>query len=439
MQKHAESSRSLWDKIIHSTNMCGIAYFHSLVGPANRAVRKRYEKQKNRGQEGFGFVALCLESRNVAYHHRTEGEKEILSALEALRKPEKNGDVMNAILFHHRRPTSTPNLKECAHPIQVSHESLEHTYFVVHNGMIGNAKELKEQHEKLGFVYRTELKKQELWSFASGQEYYTDLEPQFNDSEALAIEMARFIDGKSETMKAQGSQAVVVIQCTKDLKAVALWYGRNYLNPLHLDRTKDYFSLTSEGDHKDSVDVHKLYRYDYETKEITHQALTFAPNPTYRGGYEDYGRTTTTLLPLKQEIETKKEDKKEESTEIKGDIKDLPPRTPSMTLKEYKESVSMLDFNIDDLVSQGHPLREIEAMIENEITIVDSLIEWEDVLYREDDKEFLQNRREDLWQLGTDVSNEITLEEYDEDKALAEEAERESAIDREEIGRRIGF
>jgi len=42
------------------------------------------------------------------------------------------------IIAHHRYPTSTKNLINQTHPIQVSNELLEHDYLVIHNGVITN-------------------------------------------------------------------------------------------------------------------------------------------------------------------------------------------------------------------------------------------------------------------------------------------------------------
>jgi glutamine phosphoribosylpyrophosphate amidotransferase len=231
--------------------VCGIIHVKRKNGIlANKAVIKRYYKQKSRGSEGFGFIEL--KNGKVIGGKRAENEKDIINELEKSEADE--------ILFHHRFPTSTPNFIEATHPIEVKHKSLKYNYYVVHNGVITNDEDLKEKFEKEGFTYTTKMKKQ--W-ITQNNTYSTEI---FNDSESLAIDIAKAIENNT-TIKSNGAIAVIALQVDKKTKkAVALYFGRNYGNPLKMESMGDFFGLSSEEGKL--LDTNFLYRYDYETGEI---------------------------------------------------------------------------------------------------------------------------------------------------------------------------
>lgn len=238
---------------------------------ANKAVLKRYHKQKSRGREGFGFIEI--KDGVVIGGKRAEDEKDILKALEE--------STADEILFHHRFPTSTPNFIESTHPIEVKHRSLKYTYYVVHNGIIQNDEEMKKEHEKEKFVYTTAIKKQ--W-ITKGNVYS---EAMFNDSEALAIDFAKSIE-KGTPMKSKGSIATIALQVDKKTKkAVALFYGRNTGNPLKVEQGKDLFGLSSESGKE--IKVNTLYRYDYATGTITDEYKTIGLPAYSQSSYGVYG------------------------------------------------------------------------------------------------------------------------------------------------------
>lgn len=239
--------------------MCGIVYIKRLKAmpftkkEAQKLVIKRYEKQKARGQEGYGFVEL-IEGVVIA-ETRTQYEKEALAKLK--------DSVADEIMFHHRFPTSTPNLIEATHPIKVSHPSLRYNYYVMHNGIISNDYILKEKHNAEGYDYTTEITKQWLTKLNRYEQVM------FNDSEALAIDIAQAIESGAP-ITAEGSIAVVALQYEKETgKAIALYYGRNASNPLGVESSKEFFALSSESGSSIKSDV--LYRRDYETGAITEQ------------------------------------------------------------------------------------------------------------------------------------------------------------------------
>lgn len=227
--------------------MCGIIHVKRNGVPANKMVIKRYQKQKARGSDGFGFVEL--NGGIITGLVRATGEEEILLALEKSQAEE--------ILFHHRTPTSTPNFEEATHPIVVKNKKLKYHYYVVHNGIIQNDTTMKTKHESEGYKYTTEIKKQFI---TSGKTYTTDM---FNDSEALAIDFARAIENETE-LESIGSIALIALQVEKKTsKAVALYFGRNYGNPLKIEMQKEFVGISSESG-KD-IDADTLFRFDYST------------------------------------------------------------------------------------------------------------------------------------------------------------------------------
>lgn len=233
--------------------MCGLTYCKHLQSnkSAKNIIKKRYEKQKNRGTQGFGYVEI--KNGIVSSEIRTQTEKEILSHLETSEAEE--------ILFHHRTPTSTPNFIESTHPIKVSHKSLKYNYYVIHNGVISNDTELKEEHNKQGFNYITEITKK--W-VTSGNIYS---ETMFNDSESLAIDFCLSLE-KNQPMKSKGSIALIALQFEKETgKAINLFFGRNYGNPLCLEKNNEFIAISSETGKE--ITANTLYCFNYETQEIT--------------------------------------------------------------------------------------------------------------------------------------------------------------------------
>lgn len=244
--------------------MCGIVCVMRKDGkPAHKQVLKRYSKQEERGSDGFGYIAL--DNRNVVVEYkRYQYEKEVRNALT-----KSNSSY---VLFHHRFPTSTINLPESAHPIRVRHKELTKTYYVVHNGVISNPKELRVAHEKLGYKYTTEV--QSVYRTKKGKEYYGEAE--FNDSEALAIELARTLEGLQPRVNAIGSIAYIVLEVDKSKNAVALYYGTNGGNPLTVEDTSMGICIASEGGR--AILANTCYRLDLTTKDTS---VVLLPMQTY--------------------------------------------------------------------------------------------------------------------------------------------------------------
>ncbi len=254
--------------------MCGIVWGRSLLPnkPVNNRIWQLYKEQSSRGKEGFGFVTFNSEGIKVCRDEHEDGIKTKLLKENA-----------SEVLFHHRYPTSTPNLKDATHPIKVSHKDFDFDYYVVHNGVITNDKMLKDKHEKLGFVYTTTIIEKLITVTHEEETVY------FNDSECLAIEIALHIEDRQEFSSAYGSASAIILQVNKKTqKPIALYYGRNGGNPLKAHRTKKMLTISSEHPKGEMVPVNHLYRLDYKTDEITAEVFKIAQYD-YAVGYGGYG------------------------------------------------------------------------------------------------------------------------------------------------------
>lgn len=121
--------------------------------------------------------------------------------------------------------------------------------------MISNPEALKAEHLKLGITY-------------------SSLQPDgsFNDSEALLWDVALYLEGKQDELKAKGSIAFICIAIGKKDK---LYFGRN-TNPLNMYfNRKKGIMLSSEGKGQ-KTEPHTLYTFDYETKTLEKKPLDIA-------------------------------------------------------------------------------------------------------------------------------------------------------------------
>lgn len=260
--------------------MCGIVHVKRFDGKsAVKMAERRYRDQKERGTEGFGFVAL--NKGIVTKYLRSANEKPILDAMGQA--------IADEVLFHHRNPTSTINCWECAHPIKVSLPSLTYDYYVAHNGVIHNSDELKKEHDKEGIKYTSLLRQYWLSEADNVRSGVT----KWNDSESLAIELAKSLD-KSATSgiaNVKGSIAFLVIKVEKTTgKSVALFWGRNYMSPLQYSKSDEFLVITSTGKGTE-VKPHTLYSLEYETGEYKEQSYlvgTAAYQTGYGNGYGGY-------------------------------------------------------------------------------------------------------------------------------------------------------
>lgn len=244
--------------------MCGIIYIKSANSGrrVGKTVLKRYEVQKSRGSDGFGFLSIKDGKINDYVLKEKEGE---------IRQHVKSCDS-SEILFHHRFPTSTPNLYEAAHPIEVDNPTLKYKYYLAHNGVITNAKELFEVHNKLGFVYSTEIRK-ETRIVTRDRTIHESIELKFNDSESLAIELARYVEGFSKKIDTRGAVAFVMWQVDRETnEQVKVFFGRNEGNPLYVEKNNELFILKSSSQNGDEVEADKMFFLDPKKNVVVEMA-----------------------------------------------------------------------------------------------------------------------------------------------------------------------
>lgn len=322
--------------------MCGIIYVKRNDGkPAFKQVLKRYKKQRARGNEGFGFVTLDKDAFITAYK-RFQWESETEAELKERHE--------NHVLFHHRYPTSALNIPDTAHPIKVEHAELLFTYYVVHNGIISNDEELKEEHEKLGYTYTTEVK----------TKYHTMLgntfigTTQWNDSEALAIELARTIEGRQGAVRARGSIAYIVLQVSKVSGRVhAVLYGTNGGNPLTITEDKHTGNLCIASEGGKSIPANTCFRLDTRTGEVVeleHVVLEAYELPKIGYGYNAAGYSYSYT-------KSEKDDEKEYPYNTGYGVSDVMFRTK----KDYEGMES------EQLESEVEELEELLQVCEGDI------------------------------------------------------------------------
>jgi len=241
--------------------MCGIIYAESFDNRSvNNVIMNQYENQKNRGQEGFGLYDV---DRNHLVRSTTEK-----GVMKYLKK-----HLSKQILFHHRLPTSTKNVKNACHPFSTG-SYFPTNYVLVHNGWISNAWDLKRKHEELGITYH------------SVQE-----DGKFNDSEALLWDVALFLEGKQESLQARGPIAFICIATPSDgRKSKKLYFGRN-TNPLNMLMNEDNFLFLSSEGEGEAIDSHMLYSYNYRSRKLDKVPLTILEREVYQPttAYENRG------------------------------------------------------------------------------------------------------------------------------------------------------
>lgn len=238
--------------------MCGLALVLSKKKKhTGQRIYDVYKAQSGRGQQGYGFISI----RNGEIHQvfRSLGEHAFKQALMK--------DNSEIILAHHRFPTSTKNVLGATHPIFVSHPELDFDYYIAHNGVITNSYVLKRQHEELGYKYNTAFTEHTVAKFDDGREEIMDSERTvFNDSESLAVELARFIEGKSDKVNTNGAAAFIGIAVEKGGKKVdSLFFGKNRGRDLCISENNKWYIISSETG-SDLEDM-KLWKYSLSGKD----------------------------------------------------------------------------------------------------------------------------------------------------------------------------
>lgn len=229
--------------------MCGIVYAHSFAGnPVNNLVMQQFDAQRARGTDGFGLYDG--QENHIVKHSKEDGILKWLVKYDS-----------NLLMFHHRYPTSTINVKRAAHPFSTGDYFGDTQYVLVHNGVIRNSDELFEEHQELGIEYKSLLQDWE-----------------FNDSEALAWDFARYMEGQKKEVTARGAVAFVCVKLVKG-KLEKLYFGRNS-NPLNMERTDGGIMLSSQGP-GEAIERDTLYTWNYQLKRLTKRPLKLPEYASY--------------------------------------------------------------------------------------------------------------------------------------------------------------
>lgn len=285
---------------------------------AGRAVINQYQDQIERGQKGFGVVQVFKDRIEI------ERAVEPVKALMDTRFAEAP-----IIVFHHRKPTSTDNTMLQTHPFMIEHDELEFDYCVIHNGVIGNSQELMKEHtEELGYAYSTIVKSE-----------YSSVYTKFNDSEALAIEVARHFNGDTEEIGAVGTIAFVAIQIDKNTgKPLTMIWGRNGGNPLECLESETNMLIASKII---SLEGEIIPEGSYEKFDIQKYFKSKDPYAVYEavesGDLKFYVKPEVKYIPKKTNATQKKM-----GFQQTENVKTLP--TPS-TISSRDEEEEINDYN----------------------------------------------------------------------------------------------
>lgn len=245
--------------------MCGLVYYNNFEDKnVAQAVIKRFQEQRSRGLSGFGFF---LPEINKLTHNTAENR-----ILKLLGKT-----VASEIMFHHRIPTSTENIRNACHPFSTK-DTFKHNYVMIHNGVIINDDTLADEHKKRGIKYVSAQK-----------------DGRFNDSEALMYDIALYLEGEQASLKAEGNIAFIMVENDENHKPLKLHFGRNSGSPLQMNFTDNELVLASQATPQDdaiSILPNRHYIFDYETKKISSTFLNIPDRHSYRDyntkGYEDF-------------------------------------------------------------------------------------------------------------------------------------------------------
>lgn len=168
-------------------------------------------------------------------------------------KPKNKSDL---ILFHHRFPTSTINVRKAAHPFTTGNYFGDTEYVLAHNGVMWNEHKLQKKHTELGITYQSTLE-----------------DKTFNDSEALLWDFCLWKEGKIPEMESIGNVAFICLKLHKGILERMYFYRNN--NPLMMLRTKDSLQLSSEGEGL-PIETDTLYNWSYSSRRLSKKPLEIA-------------------------------------------------------------------------------------------------------------------------------------------------------------------
>lgn len=164
-----------------------------------------------------------------------------------------------SILFHHRTPTSTENVIESCHPFTVKIKTGK--IILAHNGVVYNTDEMFKKHKKLGIKYSS----------------YSSKTKKFNDSECLAVDFARYIEGSQDKLEVEGWIAFIAFELNKRDELVNVYFGKNRAAELNFYFASNALSIGSEIIGKE-VEDDILYTYNILSGELLKNEMTI---PSY--------------------------------------------------------------------------------------------------------------------------------------------------------------
>lgn len=219
--------------------MCGIVGVVSKKAPMRKVaklVRYRYELQKTRGSEAFGYVVV--DAAGVATRFRSLDANAVFNSLRKL-----NVSPPFFVVFHHRLATSAPNIAELTHPFV----SCDGNRYLVHNGIVyGHEAKFKELCKKHTF---DSLYTEQNSFLVKGTSYVSDSEEDVNDSEIL-LHLFEEDETLQKAFDASSSIALIVA----DAKERKLIVARNG-NPMRVQDNDRLILFSSENTNENAVDL----------------------------------------------------------------------------------------------------------------------------------------------------------------------------------------
>lgn len=198
-----------------------------------RNIEVLYEEQQSRGNEGYGIA-------NTTKMKRVRG-KNLLDVLgwrntNFIKSFKKN----DALLFHHRKPTSTENTEKTAHPFFNENKTIS----LIHNGVIGNDKELYKKLKRKGHKFETEQ--------------YENRKKVFNDSEVILHQFEENLKKTNNDVKESLKQ---LLKQLRGSYAIAIGFKNEHKIYLLKIVSPCIISKSPEGNYFFSSELKGVYTY----------------------------------------------------------------------------------------------------------------------------------------------------------------------------------
>jgi len=344
--------------------MCGI-YITKKV----KSATALYEHQKYRGSSGFGIVTVDF-NRNYKLIRETI-ERDFIKRLAEI----KEDKTLDLVMVHHRFPTSTSNRLSQTHPIRVADDCFRYEYLVIHNGVISNTVSLKNKHYDEGLVYDTLIRTRTIEE--SNEGVFKSDEEDWNDSNSIAIEMVKLIEGKvNDLSQVTGSYALMAFQIDRtSQRVVGLYMARNSGNPIVTTKSRVNYGSTT-GDK--ILEAGVLFRINMETMKES-KVCRFTDNYTIpksygynTGGYSptyNYGKGYSRNLYEDEEIESPKQSHLEWEDNKKA-LDDL--------YSEYDDTIDDISTLIDEGVIPKEAGEKLISEMENTTYSVENLLRFQE-------------------------------------------------------------